>query len=298
MTEPDTVPVATVRPSRRVSTTWLIPLAALVFIVVLLVTHLTRARGPVITIRFSDAAGLTPGAEIVHRGLAVGIVRQLRPTDTLDAVIATAELTPNAAQIAVDGTDFWIVRPEVSLDRIAGLETLIGPRYIAVRPGPSVGPPRRAFEGLDTPPRLTPAVDGSVRITLRAPRLGSVAPGSPVFYREIPVGAVRAADLAPDAAGVLIALDIEPVYAPLIRDNSRFWRSGGLGVDFGLFRGLSVQAESLNQLMTSGISFATPNRPGNPPDPDRTFDLADAPENDWLAWAPAIPLRPTATMTP
>jgi paraquat-inducible protein B len=290
MTEPESVPVATLRPARRFSTTWLIPLAALVFIAVLLVTHLARARGPVITIRFDDAAGLAPGAEIVHRGLAVGVVRELRPTDTLDAVLATAELTPEAAQLAVDGTDFWIVRPEVSLDRIAGLETLIGPRYIAVRPGPSAGPPRRAFEGLDTPPRLTPAADGSVRITLRSPRLGSVAPGSPVFYREIPVGAVRAADLAPDATGVLIALDIHPAYAPLVRDNSRFWRAGGLGVDFGLFRGLSVQAESLDQLITSGIAFATPNRPGNPPSPAQTFDLADTPDGDWLEWTPSIPL--------
>lgn len=292
MTEPASVPVAALRPNRRFSTTWLIPLAALIFIGVLLFTHFTRARGPVITIRFDDAAGLAPGTEIVYRGLAVGVVRQLRPTDTLDAVLATAELTPDAAQIAVDGTDFWIVRPEVSLERIAGLETLIGPRYIAVRPGPAGAPARSDFDGLANPPRLTPAADGSVRITLRAPRLGSITPGSRVYYREIPVGAVRAADLAPDATGVLIDLDIEPAYAPLVRDNSRFWRSGGLGVDFGLFRGLSVQAESLNQLMTSGISFATPNRPGNPPAPDRLFDLADTPERDWLEWTPPIPLGP------
>lgn len=297
MTEPETVPVATLRPSRRFSTTWLIPLAALVFVGVLLFTHLTRARGPVITVRFDDAAGLAPGAEIIHRGLAVGIVRELRPTDTLDAVLATAELTPEAALIAVDGTDFWIVRPEVSLDRIAGLDTLIGPRYIAVRPGPAGAPARSDFDGLADPPRLTPAADGSVRITLRAPRLGSVAPGSPVFYREIPVGAVRAADLAPDATGVLIALDIHPAYAPLVRDNSRFWRSGGLGVDFGLFRGLSVQAESLDQLITSGIAFATPNRPGNTPGPAHTFDLADTPDKDWLEWAPAIDLEDTRGTT-
>jgi len=298
MTEPEAVPVAAVRPARRFSTAWLIPLAALIFIGVLLIAHLTRARGPVITIRFDDAAGLAPGAEIVHRGLAVGIVRDLRPTPDFQSVLVTAELAPEAARLAADGTDFWIVRPEVSLQRIAGLETLIGPRYIAVRPGPEGAPAQTAFIGLEVAPRLGPPAEGSVRVTLRAARLGSITPGSPVFYREIPVGQVRAADLAPDATGVLIALDIEPAYAPLVRDNSRFWRAGGLGVDFGLFRGLSVRAESLDQFVNTGIAFATPNRPGNPPGPDRRFDLADAPDKDWLDWAPSIPLQPPATMSP
>lgn len=298
MTEPDPVPVALVRPSRRLSTAWLIPLAALILVAVLLIAHLTRARGPAITIRFDDAAGLTPGAEIVHRGLAVGIVRDLRPTPDFQSVLVTAELTPQAARLAAEGADFWIVRPEVSLQRIAGLETLIGPRYIAVRPGPPDAPAQSDFVGLESAPRLGPPAEGSVRHTLRAARLGSITPGSPVFYREIPVGRVRAADLAPDATGVLIALDIEPAYAPLVRDNSRFWRAGGLGVDFGLFRGLSVRAESLDQFVNTGIAFATPTRPGNPPGPDRMFDLADSPDKDWLEWAPAIPLQPPATMTP
>ncbi len=286
------IPVATLRPSpRRFSTTWLIPLAALIFVGVLLTTHLARVRGPIITIRFDDAAGLTPGAEIIHRGLTVGVVRELRPTDTLDAVRVTAELTPEAAPLAADGTEFWIVRPEVSLHRIAGLETLIGPRYIAVRPGPAGASPRSEFIGLESPPRLTPPAEGSIRLALRAARLGSITPGSPVFYREIPVGVVRAADLAPDAAAVLIAVDIEPAYAPLVRDNSRFWRAGGLGVDFGLFRGLSVRAESLDRFVNTGIAFATPNRPGNPPTPDQVFSVADTPEKDWLEWAPTIRLH-------
>lgn len=287
------IPVATLPPSpRRFSTTWLIPLAALIFVAVLLVTHLARARGPMITIHFNDAAGLAPGAEIIHRGLTVGVVRDLRPTDTLDAVRVTAELTPEAAPLAVDGTEFWIVRPEVSLQRIAGLETLIGPRYIAVRPGSVDAPPRSEFIGLESPPRLAPPAEGSIRLTLRAARLGSIAPGSPVFYREIPVGVVHAADLATDATAVLIAADIEPRYAALVRDNSRFWRAGGLGVDFGLFRGLSVRAESLDQFVNTGIAFATPSRPGNPPTPDMVFSVADTPDKDWLEWAPAIPLDP------
>lgn len=290
--QPQPPPVAVVRP-RRVSTTWLIPVGALVLVAALLFSHLVRERGPVITIRFNDAAGIQPGSEIIHRGLAVGVVRGLRLTDDMTGVLATAELAPHAASLASEGTAFWIVRPELSLDRVAGLETLLGPQYIAVRPAPAGTPRTARFEGLDTPPAIAPPADGSLRITLRAPRLGSLVPGSPVLYREIPVGAVRSAHLAPDATGVIVIADIQPDYAPLVRDNSRFWRSGGVGVDFGLFSGLSVRADSLSSVINSAITFATPKRPGAPPSDEAVFDLADTPDKDWLEWSPAIQLDQT-----
>lgn len=292
MTDPhahEDIPAAVVRP-RRFSTVWLIPAAALVFVAALLWTQTVRARGTTVTIRFADAGGLKPGSDLVHRGLAVGVVRDVRLTPDMSGVLVEAELARHAEALAVEGTQFWVVKPEVSLQRVSGLETLLGPRYIAVRPGPVDAARRDRFDGLRDPPSTEPPSDGSVRVTLRATRLGSLAPGGPIVFREVRVGTIRAVELASDATGVLIAADIEPRYAPLVRGNSRFWRAGGLGVDFSLFRGLSVQAESLNQLITSGIAFATPNRPGDPPAPAQLFDLADAPDKDWLEWAPAIDL--------
>lgn len=296
-TPPDPAPLATVRPRRR-SLTWLIPLAALALVGLLLGAHLARARGPTITIRFDDAAGLTPGAQIVHRGMTVGIVRDVRPTDALDAALVTAELVPEARSLAAEGAAFWIVRPEVSLQRVAGLETLIGPRYVAARPGPPGAPPADAFVGLTSPPRLDPPEPGALRITLRAPRLGSLAPGSPVLYREIPVGAIRETRLADDATSVLITAEIEARFVPLVRQHSRFWRVSGIGVDFGLFRGLSVRAESIDQFISGAVSFATPNRLSEPAPPGHVFDVADQPDNDWLSWAPAIELARPAPRTP
>lgn len=292
-------PVAVVR-RRRFSTTWLIPLGALALVGVLLFSHLVRERGPAITIRFADAAGIKPGSEIVHRGLAVGVVRDLRLTDDMSGVLATAELAPHAASLAAEGTAFWIVRPELSLDRVAGLDTLLGPQYIAVRPAPAGSPRASDFVGLDAPPAIAPPADGSLRVTLRTPRLGGLVPGSPVLYRDIPVGAVRTVRLAPDATGVVVIADIEPAYATLVRDNSRFWRSGGVGVDFGLFSGLSVRADSLTSVINSAISFATPKRPGDPPAENAVFELADTPDKDWLEWAPAIEqgLGSTPTIRP
>lgn len=293
----DAIPVAVVRP-RRFSVTWLIPIGALLLVAGLLFAHLARERGPTITIRFADAAGIEPGSEIIHRGLSVGVVRDVRLTEDMTGVLATAELAPHASAIAGEGSAFWIVRPEISLERVAGLETLLGPQYIAVRPAPPGAPRASRFDGLDAPPAIAPPADGSIRVTLRAPRLGGLAPGSPVLYRDMPVGAVRSADLAPDATGVIITADIEPRYAPLVRDNSRFWRAGGVGVDFGLFSGLTVRADSLSSVIHAAIAFATPKRPGAEPTDTTVFDLADTPDSDWLEWAPPIELTPTEQVNP
>lgn len=286
------IPVANVRP-RRLSLSWLVPIGAMLLVASMLYIDLVKDKGPEITIRFEDAAGIKQGDAIVHRGLSVGAVRALRLDEDMSGVIATAELAKHAAPLAIEGTEFWIVRPELSLERVAGLETLLGPQYIAARPGVMGSVRATEFVGLDAPPALEPAADGTMRVTLRADRLGSLGPGAPVLYREIRVGSVRSTRLANDATHVLVSVDIEPRYAPIIRDNTRFWRSGGVGFDFGLFRGLSVRADSLSSAISSGVSLATPRRMGDPPGLDAVFELADTPDEDWLEWSPEIELSST-----
>ncbi len=290
MSDEQPIPTAMIR-RRRVSMTWLVPVAALIFVGFLVWNQVARDRGPMITIRFQDAGGIGNGSEIRYRGVTVGVVREIRLENTLDGVEVRAELTPSASGIAVEGTVFWIVRAELSLQRIAGLDTLIGPNYISVRPAETGSVSQRDFVALESPPIAAPPADGSLRLTLRADRLGTLASGSPVLYREIRVGTIRDAHLAPDATGVLVQIDIEPRYAPLVHEKTRFWRSGGVGFDFGFFSGLSVKADSLEALMMSSVSLATPRkRPGDLAQPGDEFELANEPDSDWLEWDPVIEL--------
>lgn len=284
------VPVAMVR-RRRVSLTWLVPVAALVFVGVLVWNQVARDRGPMITIRFDDAGGIGHGSEVKYRGVTVGVVREVHLDRGLAGVEVQAELTPSASGLAVEGTEFWIVRAELSLQRVAGLDTLIGPNYITLRPGSPGGSELRSFAALDGPPVVAQPGDGSLRLVLTTDRLGTLGAGAPVLYREIRVGTVRGARLADDAAGVLVSIDIEPRYAPLVHENTRFWRSGGMGVDFGLFSGLSVRADSLESMMMSSISLATPDKkPGERAATGAVYELSDDVDSDWLEWTPAIEL--------
>lgn len=284
-------PVATIAP-RRFSFVWLVPVLAILGVGWYFWNQSTRVRGPEISIAFPTADGIEPGAELRHRGVTVGVVRTVELDRELDSVRVTAELAPSASGLAAEGTRFWIVRPEVSLSRVAGLETIFGPRYIGVQPAPEGGARTLAFEGLPSPPRLESPADGdALTLVLRAPRVGPIVPGAPVLFRDLPVGVVRGVRLAEDAASVEVTASIDPAYATLVRTNSRFWLASGVGVDWGLFRGLSVRADSLDALIEGAVAFATPDRPGERVGAGHAFEVEASPEDKWLEWDPPIPLR-------
>ena len=106
------------------------------------------------------------------------------------------------------------------------------------------------------------------------------------------MGKVTGYELGQTADRVLIHILIEPKYAPLVRSGSRFWNTSGFGLDFGLFKGATVRTESLETLVAGGIAFATPDgeRMGNAALAKQTFPLFDKFEDEWLTWAPKIPL--------
>lgn len=283
---------------------WVIPVLALLACALLLYQVRTES-GRIVRVHFHFGDGIQTNDPVTYRGVQVGHVRSVTISPDLASVIVAAELRPDAGSLAVQGSQFWIVRPEVSLTRVSGLETLLGPRHLEVEPGPPNSRPVAEFNGLDrAPPRIgrtfvsgtgqqTSENAGGVspaglELSLQAGRLGSITAASPVLFRGIHVGAVTAVRLAEDARTVDLTVVIEPQYARLVRGNTRFWNAGGLGLDFGLIRGLTVNAKSLESILTGGIEFATPNKPGGPAEPGHRFKLEDEAEKAWLEWAPAL----------
>ena len=82
---------------------------------------------------------------------------------------------------------------------------------------------------------------------------------------------------------VRITVNIEPKYASLVRSNSVFWNAGGISADLGL-RGLHVHAESLKALLSGGVAFATPPKPGHTVSEGSVFKLHPEAKGDWLEW--------------
>lgn len=292
---PQAVP-ANVKRRRFFSVVWLVPLVAAGVAGYLVYQRVAQA-GPLITIRFADGEGLKPGqSPVKYRGVAVGEVRSIALSRDLHGVLVEARLDKSAAALARQGAAFWIVRPEVGLQNITGLGTIISGPYIEVIPG--TGPPAKVFQGVAPAPVRQEEKGLSIR--LLSPTRGSLRAGSPVYYRGMEVGHVQEQRLSDDARLVESDVFIEQSYAALVRDDSRFWNVSGVDIDFSLFKGAQVNVESLKSLVSGGVSFATPP-PGKGNEPagnGALFRLYDEPKKEWLEWSPAIPLPARAPAPP
>ena len=285
-------PVATVRPARRVGWVWLIPVAAALFVGALYATYVVK-RGPVITITMDEGHGIKAGDVLRCRGIVIGQVEAARVSDDCSEVSVRVRLDPAARAVARAGSRFWVVRPRVSLTSVGGLETITGPRYLAVVPG--AGARQTRFAALAEAPIVASADAGGFEVVLEAEQRGSLRPGSPITYRQVIVGTVLAVDLGPDATVVLVRAHIEPAHARLVRADTVFWNVSGADLRLGI-KGLSFEVESLQALLDGGVALATPAPPGPPVEAGHRFKLHPRPQSAWLRWRPALP--PPATMGP
>ena len=293
-------PISVVRSSRRPLWVWLIPLAALIFVGVLVAMYVLKG-GTLITLRGAEGHGIKAGDVVRCRGIVVGQVQEVRLAESLASVEIDVRLDEQAEQIARAGSRFWIVRPTVGLSGIAGLETIAGARYIAVVPASVPGAPQHQFATLDEPPVLTDRNAGGLEILLIAEARGGLLPGAAMMYRQMPIGRVLSVNLASDATSIEVRAYIEPAYAALVRDNSRFWNSSGARMNLGV-TGLQVEVETLESLIVGGVALATPEPPGKPVNTGHRFRLHREAGADWMAWRPSLPvgadLLPQGTTPP
>lgn len=247
-----------------------------------------NANGILLELRLARAEGLREGTLLRYRGLEVGRVESVRLEDDLQGVVLRARVTEAGERIARVGSQFWVVRPEVSLMRIANLDSVVSGPYLEVEPAPRSAAVQTRFDvRADAPRENAPGLP----LVLSAGRRGSLHPGVAVTYREIPVGRVTRVELGPQADRVLVHVVIEPRYSALVRAGSRFWNASGVGVDVSLFKGAQIRTESLEAMLQGGIAFATPDEQ-RPVQAGQTFVLFDEPQPEWQQWAPRIPLQP------
>ena len=248
-------------------------------------------KGVEVTIQVDTGDGMNVGTPIRYKGIDVGKVDEVELTDDLKSVILHARILKAADRIARKGSQFWVVKPEVSLVRLANLDTLVTGLYLDVQPAPVGAAAQSSFVAQSQAPTNTPSQQG-LKLVLSAPSRGSIKPGVVISYREVPVGKVLDFELGPTSDLVLLHVLIEPRYAGLVHSGTRFWNTSGITVDAGLFKGMKLRTDSLESVLEGGISFATPAAPlmGNPARSGQTFMLNAEPKDEWLQWSPKIAL--------
>jgi paraquat-inducible protein B len=281
------IPKARVRRRRLFRLVWVVPLIALAVAVYLVWQHM-RSIGPEISIRFPDASGVRVGQTPVnYRGVQIGEVTGIELAEDRRQARVKVRLHKSAAPLASEGALFWIVRPQLGLNQITGLSTVLSGPEINLVPGKGEQL-QKEFAGLDAAP-VALGMPG-LRLVLRAERPKGVRINTPVNYRGVEVGMVHRIELAPNSTSADLHVLIHSRYANLVRAGSAFWNTSGISATGGILKGIEVELESLRTLYTGAIEFATPSEKAPRVKPGTVFFLHDKPKDEWLAWSAKIPL--------
>ena len=164
-----------------ISSIWIVPFIAFVF-GSYLAYKAYQDQGIYVTVKFDNASGITAGkTEVRYKGLPAGLVRTIQLDEDLQSVSVEIEMNKRTRALLGEDAVFWLVRPEVSLSGISGLETLTGGNYIGFRPGTELAEsPQRSFSALISPPPLATSTPG-LHILLRSDTKGSIQAGTKVL---------------------------------------------------------------------------------------------------------------------
>jgi len=267
------LPQATVvrRKRTRVSIVWIIPILAAV-VAIGIVVQRVLSEGPTIYIIFKSAQGIEAGKTFIkYKDVNIGLVTAVELSENYGRVVVKAKVAKHAGGLMVADAKFWIVEPRISLSGVSGLNTLLSGNYIGFQAGTSTES-QRSYIGLDVPPAVTD--EKGRKFLLKAPTLGSLGVGSPIYYRQLAVGRVTGFNLAPDGKSVEVGVFVESPYDRYVTSETRFWNASGVEVTLGA-DGFDVKTESLAALIAGGVAFDVPEfrPPGGDVPADTAFTL-------------------------
>jgi paraquat-inducible protein B len=248
-------PEALIKPLRTVSKIWLVPIVALL-IGAWMVYYQWSNQGPIITIEFKTATGLEAGkTKIKTRDVDIGLVIKIELTDDLSGVLVTVRMDKDVAPILHSDNQFWIVSPNVSLNGISGLGTILSGPYINMAPGVEKQKSEK-FVALEAPP-VTPKGTPGLHVTLNSESVFAYKKGDPVVYKGIKVGEFEDIFFNFEERVVYYNTFIEAPYHTLITTNTKFWDISGVQIELGA-SGVKVSTGSLETLLTNGVTFGIP----------------------------------------
>ena len=196
-----------IKKNSTISVIWSLPIIALCICAWLVYSSYKNA-GVEITISFDNASGIIPGkTQVMARGIPVGLVKKILPDLDHQQIKAIVKMEHAVADHLVEDTLFWVVRPELSVSSVQGLDTIFSGSYISIQAGTSTIH-RDEFKGLSSAPPVSPETPG-LHLQLRAEALGSIQVGTGIYYRNVEIGKVQRHQLERDES-ILIDIFIEP----------------------------------------------------------------------------------------
>ncbi len=249
------IPTAKINKKRHsISSIWLVPIAA-VLISAWLTYQYFAGLGIQISIHFSQSGGLKVGSLVKYKDIPVGKVSRIVLDVEEDGVEIIVNMDTQVDKLINIDTKFWIVKPEISLSGVYGLDAILSGSYINMKAEGTNGLVWRAFSGLD---QADYAKEDANLFHLKADNAQQVSIGTPIYYNGIRIGQVAKVEISNDAALIDLSIYIDSDYLPYVHKNSRFWLQEltTIAINHGK---LSIKTPSLKRLLNGGIELSTLN---------------------------------------
>jgi len=233
---------------------WMIPLLALIVGGWLLYSYYSKV-GPLITITFKSSGGLEPKVSAIKfRDVKVGIVEKVKILKKSDGVKVYVRVHKDIEPFLNNSTKFWIVKPEIGLGKIKGLDALVSGSYIQMHA--KIGDElKKKYKGYDDTPNNLEKMDGNI-YELISSNSYDLRAGSIVYYKGAVAGSIKSVSVTKNGKNVRIYIFIKKNYTPFINSSTKFYNTKNFSVSMADY-GVDVNVGSLSQILFGGVGFYT-----------------------------------------
>ncbi len=231
-------------------------------------------------IKFPSGSDLVEkSTKLMFKGVELGVVNKIdihhNREESGGYVIAHILLDPRAENLLREGTQFWMVEPEVSLTGLKNLQTILSGSYITFSPGSDENAPfKNRFEILPVPPAMAPLRNGKSFFLISED--ADVTKGAPVYFKSVQVGEVVDVQLRKVGREVETRIYIFEEYLNLLSSDTVFWKYSGVKFKAD-FSGVALDMSPLTKLMAGGVGFTSPHKmerkKNTPPTEGQRFTL-------------------------
>ncbi|HHH37172.1 MAG TPA: MCE family protein [Epsilonproteobacteria bacterium] len=231
---------------------WIVPLVAIVIALWLAFQYVTEL-GPKIEITFQNNEGLKAGqSQVKFRDVPIGKVEKVMLGEDGKGVKVIARINKETVDYLNEEAKFWIVKPEVGIGGISGLDTILTGTYINMISEKKTMN-KKKFIGLEQPYRLLEEGD---YFHLNASSSYNLKKGTPVFFKSMKAGYIEYITIALDGQSVDVIVYIDKTYIPYIHTDSKFWVQSSVAIDY-LNGQLNLNVAPLSNIVRGGIEFSS-----------------------------------------
>jgi paraquat-inducible protein B len=189
---------------------------------------------------------------VLYRGVEIGAIHQVNIQGGYQKL--QLGLLPKYQHILKANTQFYLVKPSLSLSGVSDTDALLGGTYITFNLGQ--GDAKSHFTLFNQPPVKLASAAG-LQLTLTTEHASVASPGSAISYRGITIGQVDNVSLNKNDDDIKVSITIDEEHQDLLKSTSRFYNAGGVSISGGL-SDFVVKTESLDAILRGAISFYNP----------------------------------------